>query len=487
MDLQKLFKGIAVVIDDDIDEEESPISKIIEEIENDYHIRFLKLDELPEENSIEAFSEAVIIILDWLLTPISSQKVSELGVQPGAALNQNNDDLKIDLIEQFLHKSFAPIFVLTDNPPVAQNVLQNSKVEAYVGGRIIVESKSRVQGAQQIQQFLQGWLMKNHESYVLKEWEVKAEEAKHDFFQAFGPDDVSWVDALWERLKIDDDAECSNMLGEYLTRCIVNNMEDIDFDDSILNNKKQSIASGNEAIKKLVNIQTIKWSKKGLCPDHPHAGDIFYSTDGDHHKFMLSIRADCDYSRNTGKDLFYLKGQPLFREELEKDKSKIDKSGVIYFAPRKDLDTSNVDPELTGNLISLGCISKHLDKEQDLDYINKLLNPIPKIINAYGKLLGQRNQFYLPISCPKSYSDDNFDELNDMIAIKFTFDLLTIKFRTVHNNCISNDRNRSGAISYRYMGKLLAPYINEIQDECAQWIFRTGAMPTPDEFYDQSY
>ena len=35
MNLKKLFKGIAVVIDDDIDKEESTISKIIKEIEND--------------------------------------------------------------------------------------------------------------------------------------------------------------------------------------------------------------------------------------------------------------------------------------------------------------------------------------------------------------------------------------------------------------------------------------------------------------------
>lgn len=485
MDLKKLFKGIAVVIDDDIDKEESTISKIIKEIENDYDIRFMKLDKIPEVDSIEAFSETVIIILDWLLTPISPQKVSEPGVQPGAALNQNYDDLKIDLIEQFLQRSLAPIFVLTDNPPAAQNVLQNSKVEAYVGGRIIVESKSRVQGAQQIQQFLQGWLMKNHESYVLKEWEVKAEEAKHDFFQAFGPDDVSWVDALWERLKIDDDAECSNMLGEYLTRCIVNNMEDIDFDESILNNQNQSMASGNEAIKKLVNIQTVKWSKEGNCPDHPHAGDLFYSTDGDHHKFMLSIRADCDYSRNSGKDLLYLKGQPISRQELEKAKSKIDENGEIHFAPihgLKNLDYENVDPLLKKNPININYISKHLKNEQNRDYINKLLNPTPEIRNVYGKLRGRRNQFYLLISCP----DDSFAELKDMIAIKFTFDPLTIKFKTVHDKSTNNERNGNGTTSYQYMGKLLAPYINEIQDECAQWIFRTGAMPTPDEFFIQS-
>ena len=485
MELRKLFKGIAVVIDDQINSEGSPISKIIKDIEDSYAIRFLRLDALPSGRSIEALSDAVIVILDWVFLDPRLQKQSEDNVRPGATLDKGNDDIKIELITKLLENSFAPIVILTDEPAAAKDALDAKEIKPYVGGRIIVQRKSNEDGAHQIQQFLQSWLMKNHEFYVLKEWEVKAEKAKHDFFQAFGPDDVNWVDALWARLKIDDDVEYSNMLGEYLTRCIVSNMEDIDFDESILNNHNQSIASGNESIKKLVNIQTVKWSKEGNYPNHPHAGDLFYSTAGDHHKFMLSIRADCDYSRNSGKDLFYLKGQPLLRKEIEENKSKIDENGKIHFGPiegLEDIDYENVDPVLKQNPISIDYISKHLKNEQNRDYINKLLNPTPKIINVYGKLRGRRNQFYLPISCP----DDRIAELKDMIAIKFTFDPLTIKFKTVRDKSANNEHDGNGSTSYRYMGKLLSPYINEIQDECAQWIFRTGAMPTPDEFYSQS-
>ena len=146
-----------------------------------------------------------------------------------------------------------------------------------------------------------------------------------------------------------------------------------------------------------------------------------------------------------------------------------------------------MDEVLKNEEIQIKNIPRLLKKRHNLEYVNLLFNQTPKVINAHGKLLGHRNQFYLPISGPGSYLSEKFEELNDMIAIKFTFELTTMRykeFKKLYTNNVRGDENAYEPI--KFVGKLLPPYINEIQEECAHWIFRTGTMPTPDEFYVQS-
>lgn len=502
MDLRQLFKGIAVVIDDQIFDNGSSIWKIIDEIENHYDIRFIRLKELPatkgdqdnDNNAVKAFSGAVMIILDWMFgSSLQNESDEKDNVHLGDQLVESNKKEKINLIRQLLQTSFAPIFVFTNDRDGAHSALADSDVKQYLDGRLIVEDKQKVLGTQRIRQCLIKWLENNHESYVLKEWEVTAEEAKHTFFQSFGPDDVSWVDALWKRLKTDDDAECSSMLGEYLTRCIVNNMEEVKFDEDILGNTNQSIENGNGVIKKLVNNETVKWSKGENYPVHPHAGDMFYSKNKTHQKFILNLRADCDYSRNSDNELYFIIGKPLWQNDIESYKNSIDENGLIRFAKTEGLDPldrTEVDEALQKREIFIKDVQPLLKNKRNLEYINHLLNPTPKVTNAHGKLLGHRNQFYLPISRPELHStseSNKFEELKDMIAIRFTFELSTMKYKKLKNMNRDNNDDDNAYEPFMYIGRLLPPYINEIQEECAHWIFRTGAMPTPDEFYKQSY
>ena len=69
MDLEKLkelFSGIAVVIDDEINDPEANINKIIRQIEC-ANIPVLKYLSLPEEDIVGHFQNPSFLLLDWKL------------------------------------------------------------------------------------------------------------------------------------------------------------------------------------------------------------------------------------------------------------------------------------------------------------------------------------------------------------------------------------------------------------------------------------
>lgn len=495
MDVKKLFQGIAVVIDDEIDNEHATISSIAKVIEDNFDIQCLKLSRPPSVSSVKALCEATMVILDWML----NENNIPPGVQSGEALEEVSDLEKVNVIKQLLDKSLSPVFIVTSNPQKARAAIENSEVKSDLDHRLFVKGKSELDDKDKIEHCLNEWLTKNHESYVLKEWEYIADEAKFNFFRLFGRDDTKWADALWSRLKEDDESECQDMFGEYLTRCIVNQMDDFVFESKVLEREKQSGDDRNKIIKTIVNNEKIKWAPEGYYPTHPHAGDLYYCQKGK--TFRLNIRADCDTARTSKSSeetlLYCIEGKRFLHKHLDGIKNSVDDDGRLHFAGQakfqSDDDDERVDEILKTEAIQLDELYDHVrGKTCNVDYVNRRINPELDVINSHGKLLGHRNEHYLTISFPQR--EDNiaykkyYESLKDIVAIRFIFKLVTPSFSDLNNTNSSGDSVSSGkgsskADKWIYFGKLLPPYINEIQQECTHWICRIGSMPTPDEFY----
>lgn len=495
MDIRKLFQGIAVIIDDEVNVRNSTISDIVKIIEKCFDIQCLKLSRTSSVSSVTALCEATMVFLDWMLDDNDIPS----GLQSGEALERVSDQDKVDVIKQLLGQSLSPIFIVTSDPQKARAAIEGSEVKPDLDKRLFVKGKSELDDEKKIEQCLTDWLYKNHESYVLKEWECVADKAKVNFFRLFGRDDAEWADVLWSRLKEDDESECQDMFGEYLTRCIVNQMDDFVFESRVFKEKQQTGEYRRKIIKTIVNNEKMKWATAGQVPVHPHAGDLYYCND--EKQFLLNIRADCDTARvgNGSKpvSLYCLEGSPFFRKQLDSIKNTIDINGKLHFAgqvkPQSDNDSEKVDKVLKTGTVQLDELYQLVCGDTDnVDYVNRRINPESGVINSHGKLLGHRNEHYLTISFPQPLGKEaykkNYKSLKKIVAIRFKFQLTTLFYSTSSNtnsndNLVSLCTGASKPTQWIYLGKLLPPYINEIQQECTHWICRVGSMPTPDEFY----
>lgn len=510
MDIQKLFTGLAVVIDDEIADDESTISTLINKIEEQFNLFFVKLTKYPNDDKAEALSYANMIILDWLFKIGSdddrcqnsspeteldsggarpdcfsgSSSKFEIPKLPGASeLETQEDTIKTDLIKKLLKASFAPIFIITNdkNLPISA-IKRDNDLMPYLGGRLVVVGKGELKNSQAIQNSLEKWLKKNHESYLLKEWDITAKKAKQNFFMQYGKDNTKWADALWVRLEEDDPSEFKNVMGEYLTRCIVNQMEDFYFDEGLFNGKVRLDKTTNKTIKQLVNDEKMKWASDDSFPNHPHAGDLYYCDK--HAKFELNIRADCDTARSNSdpslNDLYCLQGYPLFPNDLNNEDNRVDRTNNLHLYKGRDLVSQggdDVDISLKNGLVPLEHLIEILhDNSSNLEYLNKALSHNPLLTNSHGKLLGHRDTYYLPIDLSRYQRRKCYKQIRKMVAIKFRFELTTRSYSSIKNI-------DSACCHFNYVGRILPPYINEIQQECAQWIVRIGSMPTPAEYY----
>lgn len=484
MNVKDLFTGIAVVVDDDVNNPDAGITDIIEHIEDQFDITCLKLSMRPRCESVRSLSEVTMIILDWVLYPrIESADGSLLSVQTGTAFKRTNAEDNIKLIKTVLEETLVPIFIVTDNPKEALEVLEENEI-SVVNGRVSVMCKGDLRTTTTLKNSLEEWLTRNHETYVLKEWENTAKNAKIDFFRTFGKEEAKWADILWARIKKDDESDCVNMFGEYLTRCVVNRMDDFTFDSTVLEEGYETTADSGRIISSLVNAEKLK--KLDSFPDHPRAGDLYYYLDkgSKSYRFLLNIRADCDTTRAKHPLVYCIKGQPVFAEDLKSARSVIVKDDISYLCLRgqkeqisnlKKNEFKEVDRTLTLEQIPLKQIHEIIvDSPLNIDFLNRRLEIEPPVTNVYGKLCSSGSRYYLPLKMESK--DDTAHAGKEIVAIKFRLELSTMAYESINGK----DKNRT---EYKYYGRLLSPYINEIQQECAKWCFRIGAMPVPDEFF----
>ena len=112
MNIEKLFSGIAVIIDNEINDCSSSIYRIKELIE-EQSIPVLTFPEIPSQEVIPALSGAAFVILDWDYTDgkIPSEEGERILI-PGALVEAEESRL-ISFITQLLKKLFVPVFVFT--------------------------------------------------------------------------------------------------------------------------------------------------------------------------------------------------------------------------------------------------------------------------------------------------------------------------------------------------------------------------------------
>lgn len=433
MDVEKLFNGIAVIVDNEIDNKTSTIYKIKRLIEAK-NIPIAVFSEIPQLDVIPALSSASFIILDWDYTNGELEmEEGERVVFPGA-LVENEEERLLEFIKKILSDIFVPVFIFTAKQP--SSIIDSLKEAALWNddkeNRIFIKQKSEVDTEEELFSAIAEWVKKMPSVYVLKEWERVFREAQNATFNEFYSYSPNWTQIIWDMLK-EDSAENQQEFGEFITRSMNNRIQKYSFDEAYI---RTSTPLNSDELRKVVEGE--RYFSYIEQPEQAYTGDLFF--DSGH--FYLNIRAQCSLAREDNPELYCIVGKKLKSKDIISEDIRLTTEKELVFSANKHFSLEQLC-EICQNEEALTEFNRHFSKHRNSIFFRKgaLLERDDKIV--IGCVAGEQ-------------------------AIQFDMNLQVLKFSDW---------------KHKRIGKVLPPYITKIQQKCAVNMIREGVMPLPKELF----
>lgn len=296
--LPKLFVGPAVVVDDKIDEADSGILPVLEELDR-AQIPTLKLRSLPDVRQIRHWHSLSMVILDWEL--FSGDPLIP-GVSIPPILDDSNSEQLAGFIRAVMDEVFCPIFVVSsqDVDLIWAELISRIPVgERILRSRIFVRTKTGLESS--LFSILGEWVAKHPAIYTLKSWEREYELAKDKLFRDFEATDVAWPRVLW-LASIDDSVNPNHELTETINRNLYHRMDPLVFDPEIIRSPAAEEVS-KDALRRVLHGQAVVPGQR-LHADVVMPGDFFYRpkpSGGPPSRILLNVSPACDLVPRKGK------------------------------------------------------------------------------------------------------------------------------------------------------------------------------------------
>jgi len=323
--LQSFLSSTALVIDDEIIDENSTISKIVLELESQGTL-FVKRRELTD--AVESFSNISFIILDWDLTKKEEIESLPPGVSLGSTLLESKKEEIISFIKTVIKNYFIPVFIFSreDVEDIKKSLLADEQLKiAIEKSKIFICNKNLLQNGQVIDS-LNDWLNNSMAVYTFRVMDESIEKAKHRFFNEMFECDPNWPCHVYQTLKKDNPADINSDFQEFLMTSYVNTIESIQFDSQGFD---KEVSLGESEILKIYNKIKFFAYQQGWDIG-PHSGDI-YVAENNNEEYYINISASCDM---RGNQYYFVKGNT---KNIEEDKictyvvyKLLDKSAICF-------------------------------------------------------------------------------------------------------------------------------------------------------------
>ena len=443
MNASELFKGIAVVIDDEITDRESSIYRIKEYIES-RNIPVATYKELPDKDVIASFSDASFLVIDWDYTKgtIGLQTESDEIIAMPQAFREDEREYLIEFLKEINDTIFLPIFIFTSKDIES---IKNTLFEAGLWqrdnenrNRIFIKGKNEINSDIDLFSSIEEWVNYMPSVYVLKQCERHIAMARNEMFLELYGKSPDWVRIIWNMIK-KDSIDYENEFGEFILRNLTNRIEDYQFENDMLGNNSEYSREDLKAV-----MEGERYHAYGdLKPKQAYTGDLL-KIDGE---YYLNVRAQCDISRKDrsgvyNPKLYCLKGQKIPARIVFTDYTKLTET--------RELDLGN------GKTIPIEKLADSCDDEKSRSNLNNELKKIRDgVFLRFGSFIENENS--IVIGC-----------LDGNDAIKFNFNIEIKEFEDIKDNRI---------------GRVLSPYITRVQQKLSQHIVREGILPVPDDIY----
>jgi len=387
MNMSNMFTGVAVAIDDEVNDSTANISNILKQIRR-RGIPLLVYEKLPSTKTIPHFKNLSFLLLDWNFKD-KAIKGNRSKAKLGDEIIKHNVQENIDFLYKVVKETYCPIFIFTnENVDDIQTELINAKLCVKdQPNNIFVRSKAKLKDAKLFPE-VEKWMKRNPSIYVLKEWEKEYQNSRNKLFSEFQDLSPIWPKIMWKNFK-EDGTNQSAALGELIFRNLHTRMSPFDFLDSVLGKQGRKIDKAElrrvlEGEKYLENL--------GLRSTDIGTGDIFKRTCTEEGStkapYYLNIRPQCDLLRSSPDDteLYCLKGRFV-------DESKINKKGGIAFSSGQFLEKIN---NAVVPFLDKGCIIEFLFKDlKVMKWKSLKADRIGRLLPPHINRIQQRYAFYL--------------------------------------------------------------------------------------------
>lgn len=323
-----LFKGIGVIIDENIDNANSQddILKIYKYF-NRKQIPVLTFTSIPEDEVIQNFRNANFIVLDWNLH--NQNPIPQIDI-----------DENIHFIEIVNRVCFVPIFIFTNEEPreIELTLQDRGLFDEDKSNNIFVKSKSEIRSGRILFSQIAKWVRKTPSVYVMKQWEMNTHNATSKLFHDLNGISSNWTSIMMETYLEDVGAENAE-IGNLLFNNLTSTCAPLILDRSIVHKTKKVITK--QEIRQL--LERGKYIKSDNLLPYPALGDIYKEG----RNYYFNFRPDCDLVRQDNPEIYLVKGKVLRENELKKRNSRY----KFYKGAFLDRVDSSVVPFIDGGKI----------------------------------------------------------------------------------------------------------------------------------------
>lgn len=300
MNIEELFAGIGVVIDDKVfssNEQEDRIITIVKELENVRKFPLVKYANLPDDGVLAKLTNVSFLLLDWEIEP----KQEELGeeapnVQLGAALKTENERRVIEIVQKTLKNSLVQVFIFSNqNIDSINQKLTDAGVD-LTKSQIFIKSKAELIEEGALFHKIGEWVDGVSGVYVAKAWDNAFNKAKNQFFAELANNTSHWPKALF-KAATDDSTEPGEEITQAISQNIISRMQPIEISQEQID-KDPATPSKDEVLGIMKGQFFLEKASVASM-----VGDLYKKGN----KYYMNIRPTCDcVSRDGNSDCVYL-------------------------------------------------------------------------------------------------------------------------------------------------------------------------------------
>ena len=290
MNIEELFSGIGMVVDDQVYNKESG-DKIIHIVENLESKGFplVKYADVPNIKEIH-ISKFSFVLLDWELVNILDE--SGIPMPGGDKLKKDAMNSLLQFIRKIQESCYLPIFIFSNS--AEQDIIkelrkQKLNIDTFP---VFIKHKDEIieNGQAKVLEIIQDWINETPSIYVLKEWENVVNSAKMQTFKSLSTTKY-WPLVIWKTADADSVDPNEEML-DILTQNIFGRMQPLAIDKEQLF-KVEIKESTQDEVLNILQVQRLQ-----LTPNKETSttGDIYKIGK----KYYLNIRPTCDCINRKG-------------------------------------------------------------------------------------------------------------------------------------------------------------------------------------------
>ena len=369
MNIEELFAGIGVVIDDKVfssDENDDRIVKIVRELENNRKFPLVKFADLPDDGVLNKLSNISFLLLDWEIDPRGE---IGLDVSLGSSLRSDNENRVIGFVNKVLQITHVPIFIFSNiDEGTIKSKLSKAKIDLEKR-QVFVKPKSELVGDGALFSKIGEWVDGVSGVYVAKAWEQAFSKAKNQFFAEMANNTSHWPKAIF-KASVDDNADPGEEITQAISQNIISRMLPIEISQEQID--KDVSRPQKEEVLGIMRGQF--FLEKGC--DESIVGDFYKFKKNE---FYINIRPTCDcVGRDSNSGLVYL----LECDKLSSGQIKTYQGHLI-----EDSDCAMVGPLYNGKFYRINFKELSIVKESECRD-KKVGRVLPPIINHIAERYG---------------------------------------------------------------------------------------------------